>query len=335
MFKNTLANVSKSAQAALDVAGVKGKGLINNMRGVEGTVDEKFEFERKRFDATVLSVTKMETSLRTHSNGLNTFVGDGMKNFAANVALFSGEDKRAVLSDQFVQTVDQLIVKVEPYQAQLLVFQGNLKQLGELLAVTTREINERDRLLLSFDSARHDLANEQKKPTPNPQQLGLLQQTFEKTKIGYEQRNEQVLFQLVGLNNNRTIHDDYVKLVTELAGLFRQFSDIFAPFAAQVAKTPAPPVVAQPAAPMHAAPTHAPMQAAAPPPLPNRAAPPPVPSSVRQARAMYPFKSESPDELPLNPGDIVVLNNTSHPDWWTGSCNGRSGQFPAAYVTPM
>jgi len=102
-------------------------------------------------------------------------------------------------------------------------------------------------------------------------------------------------------------------------------AQFFGVVAAEISRAPPPPTVSvavPPTASGFAA-------AAAGPPLPSRPAPP-VPTQ-RQARALYLFKAEQPGELSLNPGDIVVLDRVTG-EWWTGTCNGRSGEFPANYV---
>jgi len=325
--------IANAAQAAIDTAGVKGKGLINNMRGVEATVDEIFEAERKRFESTVTSVPKMENALKTQSNGLKLFLSDGLKIFATSVSHFSGEDMRAVHPEQFLQAVDTLIAAAEPYQNLVNVVIGNMRILDDNYKQTNRDISERDRLLLAFDSARHDLTAEQKKPTPNPAHIQSLQQAFDKQKQLYQSTNEVVFNQLVYLNNNRTIHDDYTKLTAELANFFQQFADLIGPLATQIAQAPAPVVVT----PIKLPPASATgPSSGSPTPVTPARAPPPIPAPVaatKQARAMYPFKAEQPSELALNPGDIVTVTNSSHPDWWTGTVDNRSGDFPAAYVS--
>jgi DNA-binding FrmR family transcriptional regulator len=51
------------------------------------------------------------------------------------------------------------------------------------------------------------------------------------------------------------------------------------------------------------------------------------------ATAMYPYAAAAPDELALQPGDIViVLGPTEDPGWYRGSCAHRIGAFPANYV---
>uniref|UniRef100_A0A2D4GXR3 SH3 domain-containing YSC84-like protein 1 n=1 Tax=Micrurus corallinus TaxID=54390 RepID=A0A2D4GXR3_MICCO len=51
--------------------------------------------------------------------------------------------------------------------------------------------------------------------------------------------------------------------------------------------------------------------------------------------AIYPFQGQQPGDLTFNPGDkIKVTTKTdSQFDWWEGSLHGRTGIFPANYVT--
>ena len=48
--------------------------------------------------------------------------------------------------------------------------------------------------------------------------------------------------------------------------------------------------------------------------------------------AVFDFKTQEDDELPLQKGDVItVLERTDH-NRWRGTCNGRSGLFPVTYV---
>jgi hypothetical protein len=48
--------------------------------------------------------------------------------------------------------------------------------------------------------------------------------------------------------------------------------------------------------------------------------------------ALYDYNCVNPNDLPLQSGDVIDLINTGSPDWWKGSCKGRTGYFPASYV---
>ena len=77
--------------------------------------------------------------------------------------------------------------------------------------------------------------------------------------------------------------------------------------------------------------------------------PPPTPaknlSSLNQsggasdamAVAIYPFSAIRPNDLTIEPGDIILRINKNPPgsgngNWWEGTLNGKSGHFPANYV---
>ncbi|VDK41697.1 unnamed protein product [Anisakis simplex] len=47
--------------------------------------------------------------------------------------------------------------------------------------------------------------------------------------------------------------------------------------------------------------------------------------------ALYDFKATEPTDLDLKAGDRILVSETSD-DWWKGTCNQRSGIFPANYV---
>ncbi|KAJ3013487.1 hypothetical protein HKX48_005733 [Thoreauomyces humboldtii] len=66
------------------------------------------------------------------------------------------------------------------------------------------------------------------------------------------------------------------------------------------------------------------------------AAPPPPPqkSANGTAVALYDFAGERADDLSFRKGDVISITKktTNQNDWWTGTCNGRDGSFPANYV---
>eukprot|EP01129_Flabellula_baltica_P008885 TRINITY_DN3554_c0_g1_i1.p1 TRINITY_DN3554_c0_g1~~TRINITY_DN3554_c0_g1_i1.p1 ORF type:complete len:312 (+),score=86.55 TRINITY_DN3554_c0_g1_i1:110-1045(+) len=60
--------------------------------------------------------------------------------------------------------------------------------------------------------------------------------------------------------------------------------------------------------------------------------PPPRPQhNSIQARALYTFNAESPQELSFQQGDILNIL-TQQGDWWTAEINGRNGLIPGNYV---
>jgi hypothetical protein len=50
--------------------------------------------------------------------------------------------------------------------------------------------------------------------------------------------------------------------------------------------------------------------------------------------ALHEFQGESDRELSFNKGDVLVVVNKFHPDWWEASLNGQVGVIPANYVSP-
>jgi growth factor receptor-binding protein 2 len=51
-------------------------------------------------------------------------------------------------------------------------------------------------------------------------------------------------------------------------------------------------------------------------------------------QAMFDFTPQEANELEFTRGDIVIVTDKSDDNWWEGTVNGRSGMFPATYVTP-
>lgn len=54
-----------------------------------------------------------------------------------------------------------------------------------------------------------------------------------------------------------------------------------------------------------------------------------------QAIALYTFEADQPGDLGFKKGDIITVTQKSEStdDWWTGELHGRTGIFPANYVT--
>jgi len=50
------------------------------------------------------------------------------------------------------------------------------------------------------------------------------------------------------------------------------------------------------------------------------------------ARALYDFAGEGPRDLPFRQGDIIRVVERLPGEWWEGSIDGRTGQFPLPYV---
>ncbi|TKR81518.1 hypothetical protein L596_015377 [Steinernema carpocapsae] len=51
--------------------------------------------------------------------------------------------------------------------------------------------------------------------------------------------------------------------------------------------------------------------------------------------ALYNFDPTKGDELQLQKGDVVSVEERSDDGWWRGSINGRSGWFPGNYTEPI
>lgn len=49
-------------------------------------------------------------------------------------------------------------------------------------------------------------------------------------------------------------------------------------------------------------------------------------------KALFDFDGKMDDELTLKSGDLVVVLEKSHADWWKGTCKGKVGNFPRTYV---
>ena len=59
----------------------------------------------------------------------------------------------------------------------------------------------------------------------------------------------------------------------------------------------------------------------------------PEPTATKKYRALYAFDARNPDELTINPGDIIVGSEAvCEPGWLAGEFGGRTGLFPEAYV---
>jgi hypothetical protein len=63
-----------------------------------------------------------------------------------------------------------------------------------------------------------------------------------------------------------------------------------------------------------------------PPQLPARPAP-----QIPQCRALYDFDAQQPTDLAFKRGDIITIIK-SEGNWWKGTLDGRTGDFPSNYV---
>ncbi|XP_053309956.1 SH3 and cysteine-rich domain-containing protein 2 [Spea bombifrons] len=55
-------------------------------------------------------------------------------------------------------------------------------------------------------------------------------------------------------------------------------------------------------------------------------------SSMYSYVALYKFLPQEINDLPLQPGDRVMVMDDSNEDWWKGKCGDRTGFFPANFV---
>ncbi|CAI9582641.1 unnamed protein product [Staurois parvus] len=58
-------------------------------------------------------------------------------------------------------------------------------------------------------------------------------------------------------------------------------------------------------------------------------------TSTPSAIALYDYAAGGDDEISFEPQDIITDIEMVDEGWWTGSCNGRRGLFPATYVELM
>ena len=52
------------------------------------------------------------------------------------------------------------------------------------------------------------------------------------------------------------------------------------------------------------------------------------------AQVTMPFVAQTNEEISLNPGDVVIVRAQDE-HWWTVEFDGRSGLYPAAYLSPV
>lgn len=64
--------------------------------------------------------------------------------------------------------------------------------------------------------------------------------------------------------------------------------------------------------------------------IPSRPAPS-APAGIT-AIALYDYAADESNEVDLTEGATVTDIECVSEDWWQGTCNGRTGLFPAAYV---
>jgi len=217
--------------------------------------------------------------------------------------------KKITASDEFAHQSESLKASGENFKLSLTQMEVNLKRRAELLNILKRDMIERDRLLLLYDQVRHDLVLEQKKATPNQTTITTIQGKITVAQQNYEKRNEEVIRQLNEAYQARDIQFEFYEFLGGLAAFFSIGSGFI-----ELSKKP----------------NHLPVL------TPTLAPPPPLPSKPseagKKAKALYAFNAQAPTEVSLQPGDIIAISDNSHPDWWQGTVNGKSGTFPANYV---
>jgi len=330
---------------------------------VESTVDQDFETHRNQFNNYSTSIEKMLNSVKMNMSAAMSF-RDSLRNLGTSLVLFSGDENGFPVSGNYAQSAEAFSVQLETFISSARLFEAALKNISDALNVAKKEINERDRWQVAFDQARHDLSAEIKKQPPNPAQQQICQRNLETAKGLYEQRNIDGMRQIQNILASRNISAEFAQYNAGLVTFLQSGSQVFAPYTSpQPTNFRAPSqmpattsltsstgqsstgysstgyssaagagagmsAAVAPSAGMYSQG----MQSQPAPSLPRKTSQPQPPSNVKQAKALYPFVPQAPSELALQPGDIVTLINDTHPDWWTGSVRGQSGEFPANYV---
>eukprot|EP01103_Thecamoeba_quadrilineata_P011496 TRINITY_DN275_c0_g1_i1.p1 TRINITY_DN275_c0_g1~~TRINITY_DN275_c0_g1_i1.p1 ORF type:complete len:336 (+),score=71.24 TRINITY_DN275_c0_g1_i1:67-1074(+) len=327
-----LKDIGAKVQTGIETAATQSTKMIANARGIDQSTDETFEGQRKKFDSYLTTMEQMYENIKKHLSGIKNMT-EGLCAYSQGIAFFSGEEKKIAGSDDFVLQCESFKAAAEAYRTSVGQMEINLKQKIELLNLLRREVNERDRLLLSYDQVRHELALEQKKPAPNATTINLIQTRLTAAKTLYEKRNEDVTRQIGEAYAARDIQFEFYELVQGL-GVFLTSGQSFVELGkkgASVQRTVQPtqakplPSQSQSQGQAYSSLPQPPVPAAQ--PLPPRPA-----SAQKRARALYPFNAQQPNELSLKPGDIIFITNQAHPDWWQGSLNGAVGDFPSNYV---
>jgi len=58
-----------------------------------------------------------------------------------------------------------------------------------------------------------------------------------------------------------------------------------------------------------------------------------VQKRAKKAQATFTYEAEEEDELGFQEGDVIEITKEDASGWWEGTLNGKSGMFPAVYVT--
>jgi len=308
-----LKDIGAKVQTGIETAATQSTKMIANARGIDQTSDESFDQQRKKFDSYITTMEQMYENIHKHLSGIKNMT-EGLYAYSQGIAFFSGEEKKIIASDDFVAQCEIFKAASEAYRTAVGQMEINLKQKTELLNLLKREVNDRDRLLLSYDQVRHELNAEQKKPTPNQTTISLIQTRLATAKQLYEKRNEEVQKQIAEAYLARDIQFEFFELVQGL-GVFLTSGSGFVELGKKGSSLPKP----QPTPPQQTPGVAQPL-------------PPRPPSVQKRARALFAFNAQNPSELNLRPGDIILLSDQAHPDWWQGSCNGGFGTFPSNHV---
>jgi len=123
---------------------------------------------------------------------------------------FNGEENRVPGAVELSNSCEALKTNIDVFLDQTRAVEENLKLMVEQLGQVKKHILERDRLLIDFDKARHELANEIKKTETNPGNpaLAVVQKRHDERQELYRQRNEDVLREMDEIYRNRNIYTE-------------------------------------------------------------------------------------------------------------------------------
>lgn len=347
---NFFKGLGEKIETGLEVASNQGRQLLNKVQGVETSKDERFDAAKKVFEQHTSTVEKMLQSVKMQDNGLQA-LGNGLASMAQHIVAFNGDENRVPGAVELSNSCEALKTNIDVFLDQTRAVEENLKLMVEQLGQVKKHILERDRLLIDFDKARHELASEIKKTEANPGNpaLAVVQKRHDERQELYRQRNEEVLREMDEIYRTRNIYTEIQMYVNAMAQFFGNASQQFGQLASKFASIQPPAITSNyrpPAIQQAPAPTPTPIPMAHPaaaqqpyrPPQPTPQQPQaPVPAmkappAIKRARALYAFKGETPTELSFQPNDTLVILNTDHPEWWLAELNGVRGEVPSNYV---